>query len=206
MENKDRRAEEAINHEKKEKLILRPSVIVFSGTPLSGKTYLAEKLITSSNLQTIDVDTIRNEIDETRKKDGLIRLLEPDKEREVMVNSYTEMCKRAEYMANSGMPVLVTGTFSRAEFKQPLEQLVRILQEKNVPFKIFLLAAPDEEIEKRINRRQEVGSLSNIDSLEKYLWAKGFFKKVEFAPVIEIDTSKPDCVEQIIKNLKDLET
>jgi len=205
MENKDGQMEKIVNPEKKDKLILRPSVTVFSGVPLSGKTHLAEKLVALSNLQTIDVDTVRNEIDETRKKDGLIRLLEPDKEREVVTNSYVEMCKRAEEMVNSGTPVLVTGTFSRAEFKQPLEQLVNNLKEQNIPFKIFLLTAPDEEVEKRIKKRQEEGSLSNIDSLEKYLWAKGFFKKVEFAPVIEIDTSKQDCDEQIFEHLKDLE-
>jgi len=205
MENQDRRAEQTISPEKKDKLFLRPSVTVLSGVPLSGKTRLAEKLVGSSNLNMVDVDIIRNEIDETRKKDGQIKLLEPDKEREVMVNSYAEMCKRAEDMANSGMPALITGTFSRAEFKQPLEQLVNNLKEHDIPFKIFLLTAPDEEIEKRIKKRQEEGGLSNINSLEKYLWAKGFFKKIEFAPVSEIDTSKPDHFDCVFENLKDLE-
>lgn len=205
MEQQNRRVEQITNPEKKDKLILRPSITVLSGVPLSGKTYLAEKLMVYSNIQTIDVDTVRNEIDETRKKDGQIRLLEPDKELEVMINSYAEMCKQAEEMVNSGIPALMTGTFSRAEFKQPLEQLIDRLKKENIPFKIFLLTAPDEEIEKRIKKRQEGGSLSNIDSLEKYLWAKGFFKEVEFAPVIEIDTSKQGCEDQLLENLKDLE-
>ena len=194
-----------ITPEKKDKLFLRPSVVVLSGVPLSGKTHLAERLVGSSNLQMIDVDTIRNEIDKTRKKDGQVRLLEPEKEREVMVNSYTEMCKRAEQMVNSGVPILMTGTFSRIEFKQPLEQLVDNLKKYNIPFKIFLLTVPDEEIVKRIDQRKDSGSLSNIDSLERYQWAKGFFKKIDFAPVIEVDTSKPGSDEEVLKSLKDLE-
>lgn len=203
MENKDRPVSE-ITPEKKDKLIFRSSVMVLSGRPLSGKTYLSEKLVGVSNLQTIDVDTIRNEIDETRKKDGQIRLLEPEKELEIMTKSYAEMCKRAEEAANSGMPVLLTGTFSRAEFKQPLEQLAKILQERGIPLKIFLLTASDEEVAKRIDKRKAGGSLSNIDSLDKYQWSKGFFKKIEFVPVMEIDTTKPDSTNEILKNLQDL--
>lgn len=202
MQNK---IEEIANSEKKEKIFLRPSAVILSGVPLSGKTYLAERLIDYSNLQAIDVDTVRNEIDEIRKKDGKIRLLDQEKELEVMVKSYTEMCRRVEETVNSGMPALATGTFSRPEFKQPLEQLVNSLKERNIPFKIFLLTAPDEEVSKRIDKRKVEGSLSNIDSLEKYQWAKGNFSKIEFAPVIEINTSKADCVEQAVENLKNLE-
>lgn len=187
------------------KLLLRPCVIIFSGVPLSGKTYLAKTLESFSNLQTIDVDEVRNEIDETRKKDGQIKLLEPEKEREVMVSSYAEMCKRAENIVSSGIPVLVIGTFSRSEFKQPLEQLADNLKERNIPFKIFLLTAPDEEVIKRIDRRKTNGSFSNIDSLDKYQWAKEFFKPIEFVPVKEIDTSKSDSIDRVFENLKDLE-
>lgn len=202
MQNK---IEEMANSEKKEKLILRPSVIVLSGVPLSGKTTLAERLIGSSNLQMLDVDAIRHEIDETRKKDPQVRLLEPGKEHEAITNAYIEMCKRAENLVQQGVPVLVVGTFSKEQFKKPLEHLFSNCSGKSIHFRVFLLTVPDEEVEKRIDRRKADGSFSNIDSLDKYQWAKGFFKPIEFAPVVEINTAKSDYVEQVAENLKDLE-
>lgn len=195
-----------MNPEDREKLILRPCVVVLSGVPLSGKTHLAKELERLSNLQTIDVDSVRNEIDETRKQDGKIRLLEPEKEREVMIKSYSMICERAEDMAVSGSAALATGTFSRSEFKQPLEELMTRLEEQSIPFKCFVLSVPNEEAQKRVEKRKAEGSISNIDSLEKYQWAKDFFKKIEFVPVTEIDTSAPDYVEQTLKNLEDLKT
>jgi predicted kinase len=193
-----------MNPEKKDGLFFRPSVVVLSGTPLSGKNYLSERLAASSNFGTIDVDTVRHELDETRKKNGQVRLLPPDQEREIMVQSYTEMCRRTEEMVAGGIPVVMTGTFSRAEFKQPLERLCMIAQEQGFPFKAFLLTMSDEEVIKRIESRRADGGLSPIDSLDKYQWAKGFFKKIEFVPVVEIDSSKPNSIDEVLKNLKDL--
>lgn len=188
---------------KKERIFLRPCLIVLSGISLTGKTALAEKLVNLSNLKIVDVDVIRNEIDESRKEDQQIKMLEPEQEKAVMIKSYTEMCQQAERIITKGIPVIITGTFSRAEFKQPLEQLVSALKKKDIPLKVFLLTASDEEILKRIEKRREGGSFSNIDSLEKYHWAKGIFSKIEFAPITEIDTTKPNYIKQILRALED---
>ncbi|MBI5079294.1 hypothetical protein HZB06_01285, partial [Candidatus Wolfebacteria bacterium] len=110
------------------KIVLRPCVIVLSGMPLSGKTHLAKKLDDSFNFQILDVDVIRNRIDESRRN-GQTRMLEPEKEKAVMIKSYEEMCKQAENLVGTGAAVLMTGTFSRAEFKLPLEQLAGRLKE-----------------------------------------------------------------------------
>lgn len=196
-------SEKEANFERKERIFLRPCLIVLSGIPLTGKTVLAEKLVSISNLEMIDVDVVRNKVDESRKKDGKIRMLEPEEEKQIMIKSYTKMCQRAERTINGGIPAIITGTFSRIEFKQPLEQLVGALKKKGIPIKVLLTTAPDEEILKRIEKRKENGSFSNIDSLEKYHWAKGIFSKIEFAPVEEVDTSKPVYFEQTLKNLED---
>lgn len=64
-----RNLENKMNYKKDNgKLFLRPCVVVLSGIPLSGKTVLAEKLVERSNFKMIDVDIIRNEIDESRKE------------------------------------------------------------------------------------------------------------------------------------------
>lgn len=133
----------------KEKIFLRPCLVVLSGVPLTGKTVLAEKLAILSNLKIVDVDAVRSEIDETRKN-GKATMLEPEKEKDIMVKSYAKMCRQAEEIINQGSPALVAGTFSRSEFKRPLEKLADILRKKNVPLKVFLLTISDKEALKRI--------------------------------------------------------
>lgn len=93
-----------IGPEERERIILKPCLIILSGVPLTGKTVLAEKLVDSSNLETIDVDAVRNEIDELRKIDESVRMLELSQEKETMVKSYTEMCKRAKKLSTRVIP------------------------------------------------------------------------------------------------------
>lgn len=104
---------------------------------------------------------------------------------------------------DEGNPVLITGTFSRKEFKQPLEELADSLEGSGIPIKAFLLTASYEDISARIEERKKGGSLSNIDSLEKYSWAKGIFEKINFVPLVEVDTSRPDYVDEVVKSLED---
>lgn len=192
--------------EERKKVFFRPCLIVLSGVPLTGKTVLAEKLVNSSNLQMLDVDTVRDEIDESRRNDLRIRMLKPEQEKAVMIKAYTEMCQRAENFVSEGIPVVISGTFSRSEFKQPLEYLINILRRKGIPLKIFLLTVSDEEALKRIGNRKKDDSPpnSNIDSFEKYQWAKGIFSRIKFTPTIEIDTLKADYIEQTLTNLEEL--
>lgn len=183
------------------KIVLRPCVIVLSGMPLSGKTHLAKKLDDSFNFQILDVDVIRNRIDESRRN-GQTRMLEPEKEKAVMIKSYEEMCKQAENLVGTGAAVLMTGTFSRAEFKLPLEQLAGRLKERKISLRVFLLTVSDKEALRRIEKRKKEGSFSNIDTLEKYQWAKSIFSKIEFASVSEIDTSGSDYTNRVIENIE----
>ena len=181
----------------KEKLIFGPCIVVLTGVPLSGKTHLARALEEQSNLIALDVDAIRNEIDESRRANSDVRMLEPEQEKAIMVRSYAELCRRAEQAAISGSSMLITGTFSRAEFKPELE---RIVKSGKVVIKIFLLTVSDEEAILRIEKRKTEGSLSNIDSLEKYQWAKSIFGKIDFAPVTEITSD----INSVFQNLADL--
>lgn len=184
-------------------LILKPCLVVLAGLPLSGKSFLADRLVKQTNLSHIDVDSIRNVLDESRKLNGEIKMLNPEKEFEIMVKSYEEMFKYAHELI-ALRPVLLTGTFSRPEFKQPLKILINNLEQKFIPYKIFHLSISDEEALSRIIQRQKEASLSNIDSPEKYLWAKGRFEKIDFAEIIELNSCNHNCVEILIESIKGL--
>lgn len=185
-----------------DKIILKPCLIVLSGVPLSGKSFLAQRLASVTNAEHLDIDVVRNEIDESRKQDSEVRMLNMEEEREVMVRSYADLCARAESQVVMGMPVIITGTFSRNEFKEPLRLLTQNLGTLHIPIKAFLLHVPDEEVVKRIEKRKLQGSFSNIDSLEKYNWAKGLFSTIDFIPVIEIDSSDENHFEKITAHIK----
>lgn len=186
------------------KINIKPSVTVLSGTPLTGKTTLAEKLIAISNLEMIDVDIIREEIDETRKLDPSQRWLPPDQELAIMVKSYTLLCQRAIEETQAGRAIIITGTFSRDVFKQPLEELYKLAQEKGIPFRPFLLTTTDEEAEKRIKKRKKEGSASNVDTLEKYQWSGTIFSPIAFAPLAQVDTGTDDYAYKVLEHLSDL--
>ena len=178
--------------------MLPRSVIVLSGQPLTGKDVLASKLRdVFPNLEHIDVDQMREIIDSN--PDG--HILENEEERTVMVASYALLARQAIVRVRADAPVVITGTFSREEFKVGLRLLFEYLGRVEIPFKVFRLDAPDEIIEQRIEKRRREGSLSPINTMKRYLISKGNFKIIDFAPVTNIDTSKEDYFEQVLGEL-----
>ena len=181
-----------------EKIKLESCLIVVSGRPLSGKGYTCNKLNEIYDLRSIDIDEVRNDIDETRRNGGEVVLLEEKKEAEIITKAYIELCRRAKSEIILGKSVLISGTFSRDELKDPLRDLVDYVNKMNIPFKIFLLTTNDDNVVmERIEKRVREKSLSNIDSMEKYIWSKGFFKKIDFAPIVEIDTTEEDYLVKV---------
>ena len=188
---------------------LKPCVVVLSGMPLTGKSALAESLtrigvVRKTNLVYVDVDEMRQFLFPNPER----VLFPPEVETPVMIQSYTALAAKAQWLVQQlHASVCITGTFSREEFKRPLED-VYILHREEFPFRIFVLSAPDEEIGRRIESRRREGSPSNIDTMEKFLWAKGFFLPIDFAPVVSIETTKsPDrCAQEVLGHLADLAT
>ncbi|MFY9463338.1 MAG: AAA family ATPase [Candidatus Sungiibacteriota bacterium] len=183
-------------------MILKPCVVVLSGMPLMGKSALAAELIRMTNLIHIDVDEIRQMLFPNPD-----RIVFPStSEFAVMESCYDLLIKNAEWIVEQlRIPVCVTGTFSREEFKAPLKRMWK-KSVVAIPFRIFLLSASDEEITQRVEKRRREGSASNIDTMEKFLWAKGFFQPVEFARVVRIQTIKPpdECAQEVLGYLADL--
>ncbi|EKE14931.1 MAG: hypothetical protein ACD_12C00241G0001 [uncultured bacterium] len=182
----------------------KSSAIVFSGLPLTGKTTLAKRLAVVSNLEVIDVDVVREEIDETRKQSPSSKWLSSKQEKAIMKKAYAILCQRARERIFKGAAILLTATFSREEFKKPLKELYSFLQENNIPFKAFLLTAADEKIEKRIEQRRLKGSVSNVSTLEKYQWAKTIFKPINFVSPTKIDNTSLNSFNKVLVNLRDL--
>jgi predicted kinase len=179
-------------------MLLNPCLIILSGMPLTGKDYVAHKLQKLfSNLLHIDVDQIRKLYDFSSQSEKL----NLEYEKDVMIQSYKTLCNKAEDTINNKFPVVITGTFSRSEFKKPLKNLLKKANEIDTSIKCFLLKATDNQVKRRINKRIKERSFSNIDSIEKYNWAKTLFEKIDFIPIIEIDT-KENYYSKIIKEIK----
>lgn len=184
-------------------MLLKPCVVVLSGMPLMGKSTLADRLVRETNFVNVDVDEVRQFLFPNPKR----VLFPPEVETPVMVSSYTYAVAKVKWMVERlDTPIVLTGTFSRLEFKRPLMKEYFDGCGMNFPFRFFLIAAPDEEIERRIEERRRKGSPSNIDTMEKFLWAKGFFKPIDFAPVVTIETTKYlyKCTEEVLGHLADL--
>lgn len=182
---------------------LKPCVIVLSGLPLTGKSTLAHAIALRCNGIALDVDHIRQEKFPNPER----ILLAPEEELRVMVYAYSELIAHACRILHTGRPVILAGTFSREEFKKPLRELKEDLEKAGVPLRVFRLSASDQAIEQRIRQRQQEDRLSNIDTLEKFRWAQGLFKSIEFVPVVEIDTTKPceECLKVALFHLQDIQ-
>ncbi len=174
-------------------------ISVLSGAPLHGKTATALALQRVADCIVVDVDAIRKR--DFPNTSGT--LLEADEELRVMVASYVTLIAEAEMHAGAGRHVVIPATFSRAEFKRPLLDLLR--RRRDVRTRIFkLTVASLAEIEKRLESRAKEGSLSTIKTLEKYQWALTLPTPwPDDVPIIEIDTSGgPDAAaHRVLNNL-----
>ncbi len=183
----------------------KPCVVVVYGSPLRGKDYLAKKIKSVSNFEILELDRIRTLIDPNRCNGETPKLLTESEEFPIMAAVYAYFCSKAWYMVSSGESVLLPATFSRKEFKAPLVVLKDYLLKYKIPLRIFYLKKPgDNEIVKRLNKRKKEGSFSNITTLKQLRWAESFFEKIDFWPVVEVDTENSDCLKFILKNLNDL--
>lgn len=175
-----------------------PIIVVLSGPPLMGKTTIAQTLSQKTRFLHIDIDDVRNEIDATRKKDSTI-ILSLDEEIAIMSLSYRLLCEKAgDQVIQNQKGIIISGTFSRKEFKKPLLELKDRLNKVNIPLKVFQLDTSKNDVEERIKKRQKEGSKSNINTLEKFQWAKGFFVPLQEVEIIKNRNGKEN---EVIDNI-----
>jgi len=173
----------------------KSKLIVLYGLPLSGKNYIADKICNRlKEFEVIDVDDVRKNVILDDKE---IVFLGEEKEFKIMKKSYNVLCKIAKEKLLQNKSIIITGTFSKNEFKNPLYSLLKFVKNKNIFYSIFNLYANDRDIEKRIGtRKKDKNNLSNIDSIEKYNWAKSFFKHIKGENISEINTSNIESFEE----------
>lgn len=181
-----------------------PCVVAVSGLPATGKSTLGRFLDQTCNFKFLDVDVIREEIDDVRKANHSIRWLPPDQELAIMTRSYILMCQRAEALAIAGTPVVIAGTFSRSQFKEPLQALKDSLDNNGLILRILHLTATIDDLEMRITKQKGKRGAANVDSVDALRWAQSIFSPIGFTEVREIDTKIPGHYLETFNQLNDL--
>ncbi len=183
--------------ERENRIILRPCIIVLMGLPLVGKTTLGKKLASATNCVLLDVEN-------ARYPDGLLKQPMPrgteEVERSAMKVAYKRNHQQAADALRRDEPVILAATYSRPLYHQMLTTLSEETQREMV---IFLITAPDEAIQDRIEERAYSESLSNIRSLHDYESVKTRYELPPF-PYHHIDTrlDQDTCVEEILHALE----
>ncbi len=193
-----------------------PCIVVLTGPPLHGKTAVGRRLEQQFRFIPYDVDEIKAELltaDATRRGE------EYDFSKgtlpEVLAAIYQVSVNRAQMAAEMGNQTVLTGTFSKPEFKA---SLLALLEEQNrlaplpgyrpllVP--IFRLNVSSyDTIARRIEQRIVEGHPSSIKSREKY---ENSLKLVSPWPdgleVTDIDADRPleEVVADIAAHIPDL--
>lgn len=175
----------------------RKCIVVLAGLPLSGKTTLGEKLAELSNFTYLDVDKARRGIFNE------VAVYSELGEQFTMLNAYQRNHEVARDLLAEGQPVILGAIYSREIYHEMIRSLA---QKTNAPLRVFLLNAPDEKIEQRLNKRP-VDNPSNLRSIEHYRGVKIRYKPITEANIEHIDTSLPleQNVEQVFSSLVDLQ-
>lgn len=182
-----------------------PCVVVLSGPPLHGKTAAAAELTRRSNFQHFDLDLIKAEILVAQAKArgeeyDFSKGTTPD----VLAGIYGETVDRGRKALIFEHPVILSGTFSKSEFKTPLLAFMSECVRHNPPaaVRIFRLNVSSfDVIARRIDQRNIEGHPSSIKSREKYErsltlvspWPDG-------VEVIDIDAEPP--LDQVVADIE----
>lgn len=86
----------------------RKALILVTGLQMIGKTALSTRVGAAIGMQVFDSDTVKAEL---YGEEGQ-RIGTPERERELMANTYDEINRRARAVLDSGAPVIIAGTQS----------------------------------------------------------------------------------------------
>lgn len=165
--------------------LYQPSLVVFAGLPLTGKTTLARELSIGSNYRMIDVDEVRQQ----GVTPDQIRVLQPLEEKAAVEATYVKMFQLAESCIQRSAPVVMSGVFSRP---QPYhDQLKQFINDFQIPYRFFYVPPPDEnEVRNRLQRRlMSPDNRSNIKTYESFFEVQQRYNLIRG---IDIDTIEPN--------------
>lgn len=179
----------------------RPSITAIVGPPLHGKTTLGLDLARNSNLAFLDVDEARASI----FPDGIVgQILPGNQERFVMFTSYQYVHEKARDIVKSGTPVVIAGAYTREIYH---EMLYDLADRSNVPLMVVYLVCSEDEVRRRLLRRNADNHLSNIKTFDQYIMIKDRYKKISAPNLISIDSEMPvdECVRKVLSYIGDLQ-
>ncbi len=151
-----------------DKKIFPPCLVVLAGVPLHGKTALGKKLAEVSNFEHLDVDTARETyMQQLEKRLGKRPDSHSPEGLRLMEDAYAILVSMARSQC-AKVPVVITGTFSKDEFKRPL---LDFISRSEVPVLVIKLEAElsGDGLAQRIQSREREGSQSPINTPELYL-------------------------------------
>ena len=145
----------------------QPCVAVLSGPPLHGKSTVARRISSLTNMQWTDVDLLRR--GRFPIQSGV--LLPVEEERALMTTVYRLSLEMVLHSLGQGMPAVLSGTCSRAAFKAVVAEFVRN-ERSHTPITVFRLDINSPSIiEQRIASRALGDTPSNIKTKAQYDWA-----------------------------------
>lgn len=180
------------------KLHFSKCIVAIAGPPLVGKTTLGQALAKRSNFVYLDIDEARWEIFKRTER------LPLQVERQAMRVSYEHNHNRAKKFLFQDKPVMLGATYSWEGYHQILKDLAK---NADVPLRVFLLEASDEEIIRRVQARQFEGNDSTVVTSEVALDLKTRYSVIEGVNLIKINSDLPvkENVERVLQTLSDLE-
>lgn len=136
-----------------------PHLISVAGLPGSGKSVAAAFLAEQLDALLLRTDAIRKEM-----------FAAPDYSPEESIATYAEFYRRAEEGLRAGRHVVMDATFYSHASR---ERAAAIAQQVGVPWRLLLIAAPEEIVRERIARR--ANDISDAD-FSVYLKMKAVFE------------------------------
>jgi len=179
-------------------LFEEPKLVVVSGLPGVGKTYIAERLAKRCNWFHLTTDVIRKElaglsIEEHYYGDPKLY------SQEMSSKTYKEMMRRAEAYLRAGKTCILDATFNKRE---PRQEAIQLAERLNTKLYHIHFICPQDTVLRRLERRS--GEVSASDATpEVYFKMKEDFEPFEpYKPHSIIDTTED--LEAILKRVEAL--
>jgi aminoglycoside phosphotransferase family enzyme/predicted kinase len=180
-------------------LFEKPKLVIVSGLPGVGKTYIAERLAERNNWYHLKTDFIRKKLaglDIEQHYYDHPTLYSP----EMSLKTYQEMMRRAEVYLKAGKSVILDATFNK---KKPREETFALAQKLNVKVCYIHFTCPEEIVLQRLEKRSREISASDATK-EVYFKMKGNFETFgnKYGPLLIIDTT--DDLGKILEKVEEL--
>lgn len=185
-------------HHYAKSLFEEPRLVIISGLPGVGKSYIAERLARRWNWLHLRTDFIRKELAGLSIEEhyyGDMKLYSP----QMSLKTYKEMMRRAELYLRMGKSCILDATFNRRE---PREEAFQLAKRLNIKAHYIHFICPEEVVLQRLQKRS--GEVSASDATpEVYFKMKEDFEPFEqYKPQLIIDTTEDS--EAILESLEAL--